>query len=268
MFDKKNNLHIKILGIIFIVLLFFYINRQLNVKINSYENLILKKQNEIKVENKYKQKYIHLEEKYDFKIFKKDEIIENLNLIIDKNNIKLVNMKTREKEDKFLVSLKISVKFDNLNLFLDNISQEKNFYNLKTIMIQKDMNYEDNLLVEIEILFNLSVFIDNNSNNFLSKKIYSNLKNPYKSKISNSDYVLNYNNKEIEISLPMRLTGIIIGKKNKLAIIEINNEIKSIKEGFKKFGVEVMDINIDNIIVKYKDLFLKINLGGNKGVLQ
>src|SRR6056297_74582 len=148
MFDKKNNLHIKILGIIFIVLLFFYINRQLNVKINSYENLILKKQNEIKVENEYKQRYIHLEEKYDFKIFKKDEIIENLNLIIDKNNIKLVNMKTREKEDKFLVSLKISVKFDNLNLFLDNISQEKNFYNLKTIMIQKDMNYEDNLLIE------------------------------------------------------------------------------------------------------------------------
>lgn len=268
MFDIKANLYIKILIIVLLILIFFYTNKLLTDKINSYEKLITARQKEIKIENEYKKKYINLEERYDFKNFKKDEIIKNLNLIIDKNNIKIINMKTVEQDERLLVSLEITSKFSNINIFLDDISQEKSFYNLLKISMQKDMNYEDNLLVEIEILFNLSAFVDYNSNNSFSKQKYINLKNPYKLQTNKSDYVMKSNDKKIEMILPIKLFGIIIGEKGKLAIVEINNQVKSIKSGFNKFGVEVMDININNIRIKYKDLFFKIDLGGNKGVLQ
>lgn len=268
MFENRKYLYIKVLIIILLIIICFFSNRFFNKKINYYKNLIIAKQKELKVEKEYKKRYFDLEKKYDFEIYRKEKIVENLNLIIDKNNIDILNMKTNEREEKILIELKILSSFANINDFLYYISQQKSFCNLKYIQIQNTEKANKELLVKIEIEFRMFAFIENNNNNTFPKMNTNNLKNPFQLKNNDSNYVLNANKKEIVMKLPIRLIGIIIGEKNKLAIIELNNEVKSIRKGYKNSGIEVVDIKIDNINVKYEKLLFKINLGGNKGVLQ
>ncbi|MGM0437116.1 MAG: hypothetical protein ACQEQD_02470 [Bacillota bacterium] len=267
MIENISNLYIKFLFIIILIIACFFSNNFFDKKIINYKNLIIAKQKEIKLEQEYKEKYFELEEKYNFEIFKKEEIIKNLNLIIDENNIEILNMEVNEKEEKILIKLKMAAFFNDINNFLNYLAMQKSFYDLNNILITKEEN-NNKLLIETEIKFRLSAYIEKKYHSTFTKKINNEIRNPYQLDIAKSYYVLNQKEEKIVMNLPIKLKGIISGTKEQLAIIEIKNIIKIIKPGFKNTEIEVVEINLDNISVKYEDLLFKINIGGNKGVIQ
>ena len=262
------DLYIKIIFFILIITLGFFSNNFLNNKIKNYEKLIMAKEKEIKQSQVYKKKYLKLQKKYNYKTFQKEQIIQRLNSSFDNNNIKILNMKIKEEEKKIFIKLKILSSFANLNNFFYELSLQKSFYDLNNIIIKK--NQKNKLIVRLETVFNLSSYINRSSEQSFFENIPNKTKNPYQLNINQdkTNYMIKQKETDIVIKLPILLKGIIIGEKNKLAIITVNNEIKAVDPGFKNSEIEIFQINKNNIKVKYENLIFKIDLGGNKGVIQ
>ena len=116
--------------------------------------------------------------------------------------------------------------------------------------------------------FSYLALVKNDKISNLNKNSIQNIRNPFQEKKGNPFYRFKTKNKEIKVELPIKLKGIIGGNKNKLAIIKINNKMEIIDNDYKNNKLEIIEINSDNLLLKYEELLFLVELGGNKGVIQ
>ena len=266
--NKNNKLFRKIIFIILLIILYIFLNKFLFTKIKNYESLISKKRNELLLSQNYKKDYLKLQNNYNYFDFSKDEIIQKVNKMINNNNLDVLKMKTKDDDKKLFIIFDISGDFYDINNFFYDLDDMQTFSQLNNFQINALEKSNNDLLVKMEIEFLFSGLKKDIKISNSNKNAIQNIHNPFQETIDVTYYNLKTENKKIKVELPIKLKGIIGDNKNKLAIIEINNKMEIINKDYKNNKLEIIDINSDNLLLKYEDLLFLLKLGGNKGVMQ